>query len=397
MSPRLMIRAAGVGKRYTKYDDQPMLLTTMVRIRAATRRSTLWALRGLELEVERSERVGVIGRNGSGKSTLLGLLAGITAPTEGRVEVHGRVAPLVSVGVGFHPELTGRENVAVNGSILGLSREEIAARLDEIVAFAELENFIDTPVKFYSSGMYVRLGFSVAVHANPDVLLVDEILAVGDLAFQVRCYERMMAIRERGTTIVVVSHNLNAIRTICDRTLLLDAGRVVHDGDTHTAITRYHELLGTAHARADGDGVAVASIEGFAVCDTDGQPSGYLRAGRDAVVRLCIRFHQTVKDPLLALSINPAGGGAHLYSDHAPPDMLGSHAAGDMVECEVRLRPSLASGSYVFDAALLAPDRLTVHATAPPITVFVEGRDSVSGVADLDARFEVHPRSVAGH
>ena len=388
-----MISATGVGKRYTKYEDQPMLLTSALRLRASTRRSALWALRGVDLRVDPGESVGVIGRNGSGKSTLLAMLAGITAPTEGRVEVRGRVAPLVSVGVGFHPELTGRENVTVNGTILGMSRAEISARFDDIVAFAELEDFIDTPVKFYSSGMYVRLGFSVAIHADPEVLLVDEVLAVGDLAFQVRCYERMTAIRERGTTVVLVSHNLNAIRQMCDRALVLDSGRVVEDGSTQSAIILYHELLGMPRDGARGGDAQLASIEEFAVCDSAGEPTGYLSSGAEARVRLRIRCHQPLENPLLALNINPTAGGAHLYSDHAPPGLLGSYAAGDRIDCDVRVRLALATGSYTFDVALLAADRLTVHATARPITVFVEGRHSVSGVADLDARFEVHHRS----
>ena len=168
-----IIRLAGVGKRYLKYEDEPMLLTRALRLRHRTRRSQLWAVRDVSFELHPGDSVGVIGRNGSGKSTLLQMLAGVTSPTEGTITVGGRVAPLVSVGVGFHPELTGRENVYVNGTILGLSRAEIDARFDAMVEFSGIEAFIDTPVKFYSSGMYVRLGFAVAVEAIPDVLLVD--------------------------------------------------------------------------------------------------------------------------------------------------------------------------------------------------------------------------------
>src|SRR5438105_3898304 len=181
-----------------------MLVTAALQFRNRTRRSRLWAVRHVDLDVAPGECVGVIGRNGSGKSTLLQMIAGVTAPTEGSVAVHGRVAPLISVGVGFHPELTGRENVFVNGAILGMSRSTIEQRLDDIVEFSEIAAFIDTPVKFYSSGMAVRLGFSVAIYAHPEVLLVDEVLAVGDLSFQLKSYERMMEIRQSGTTILVV-------------------------------------------------------------------------------------------------------------------------------------------------------------------------------------------------
>ena len=162
---------------------------------------------------------------------MLRLLAGVTGPSRGRVKVRGRIAPLIAVGVGFHQELSGRENVHANGTILGLSRAEIDRRLPDIVDFAEIDDFIDTPVKFYSTGMYMRLGFAVSVIAEPDVLLVDEVLSVGDLAFQAKCLERMMEIRRAGTTIVIVSHNLGAIRRMCDRTIVLHAGRVRHDGD----------------------------------------------------------------------------------------------------------------------------------------------------------------------
>src|SRR5579875_711372 len=214
---RCAVELRGVGKRYTKYVDTPMLVTSALRLRAGHRRDRLWALRGVDLDVEDGESFGVIGRNGSGKSTLMMLVGGITAPTEGSLRVWGRVAPLISVGVGFHRELTGRENIYVNGTVLGLTRRQIDRRLDAIVDFAEVEQFIDTPVKFYSSGMFVRLGFAVAVHADPDVLIVDEVLAVGDLAFQVKCYERMNEIRSRGTTVVMVSHHLGAVRRMCER------------------------------------------------------------------------------------------------------------------------------------------------------------------------------------
>src|SRR5207302_5234688 len=195
-------------------------------------------------EVQSGECIGVIGRNGSGKSTLLQMVAGVTSPTEGTVRVRGRIAPLVSVGVGFHPELTGRENVYVNGTILGLTRAEIDRRFDSILDFSGIHAFIDTPVKFYSSGMFVRLGFAVAVEATPDVLLVDEVLAVGDVAFQLKCFRRMAEIREQGTTVVVVSHNLNAIRQLCDRALVLHDGTMRHDGDVDDGIGIYHSLLG---------------------------------------------------------------------------------------------------------------------------------------------------------
>jgi ABC-type polysaccharide/polyol phosphate transport system ATPase subunit len=230
------ILASAVGKRYVKFDDQAQLASRRARFRTRSRRTEHWALRHLDLQVAEGQTVGLIGRNGSGKSTLLRMLAGVTAPTEGRVAVRGRVAPLIAVGVGFHPELTGRENVYVNGSILGVPRRVIDARFDAIVDFADIETFIDTPVKFYSSGMFVRLGFGVSMFADPDVLLVDEVLAVGDFAFQLKCFDQMKLARENGTSIIVVSHALNAIRMLCEHTLLLDDGAMRYDRGGHRPV-----------------------------------------------------------------------------------------------------------------------------------------------------------------
>jgi len=188
------IAVDGAGKKYWKFEEQAMLLRSILPTGRA-RRSELWALRDVSFSLEQGETIGILGRNGSGKTTLLRLLAGVTRPSEGRVAVAGAVAPLISVGVGFRREMSGRENIYLNGMILGLSRQQVEERLDDIVAFAELDEFIDTPVKFYSSGMFLRLGFAVAVHTDPDVLLIDEVLAVGDAAFRAKCVERMRLIQ----------------------------------------------------------------------------------------------------------------------------------------------------------------------------------------------------------
>src|SRR5467141_1326859 len=185
-----------------------------------------WALRHVSFEVQQGEVVGIIGRNGAGKSTLLKILSRITDPTEGRVRIRGRVASLLEVGTGFHPELTGRENIYLNGAILGMSRAEIRAKFDEIVSFAEVEKFLDTPVKRYSSGMYVRLAFAVAAHLEPEILIVDEVLAVGDSQFQKKCLGKMSDVAGGGRTVLFVSHNIGAVRKLCSRTILLDSGKV---------------------------------------------------------------------------------------------------------------------------------------------------------------------------
>lgn len=200
-----------------------------------------WALKEIDFEVQQGDRVGIIGRNGAGKTTLLKLLSRITDPTTGRIELNGRVASLLEVGTGFHPELTGRENIFLNGAILGMKRKEIKRKFDEIVAFAEVEKFLDTPVKRYSSGMYVRLAFAVAAHLEPEILIVDEVLAVGDAAFQKKCLGKMEEVSTKdGRTVLFVSHNMNAVTRLCTRSILLENGGIILDGTTHEAVLQYY-------------------------------------------------------------------------------------------------------------------------------------------------------------
>ena len=203
-----------------------------------------WALKDVSFEVKRGDRVGIIGRNGAGKSTLLKILSRITEPTEGRISINGRVASLLEVGTGFHPELTGRENVFLNGAILGMSRVEIARKFDEIVAFAEVEKFLDTPVKRYSSGMYVRLAFAVAAHLEPEILIVDEVLAVGDAQFQKKCLGKMEDVSQEGRTVIFVSHNLGSIKALCDVGIVLHHGQIVHSGSIVEAVNVYNNKKG---------------------------------------------------------------------------------------------------------------------------------------------------------
>jgi len=200
---------------------------------------TVWALKDISFEVQPGEVIGVIGRNGAGKSTLLKILSRITYPTHGFAEIHGRIGSLLEVGTGFHPELTGRENIFLNGSILGMKKKEIAKKFDEIVDFAEVEKFIDTPVKRYSSGMYMRLAFAVAAHLEPEILLVDEVLAVGDAGFQKKCLGKMGEVARQGRTVLFVNHNMSAVLNLCERGILIDSGKVVFLGDSHSLVEKY--------------------------------------------------------------------------------------------------------------------------------------------------------------
>lgn len=198
-----------------------------------------WALKDISFDVKKGETLGIIGPNGSGKSTILKLIAGVMIPDEGKVATYGRIAPLIELGAGFHPELSGRENIYLNGSILGLKRSEVEIQYNDIVKFAELGDFIDTPVKHYSSGMYMRLGFSIAVHTNPDILLVDEILAVGDTNFQKKCFAKMKAFKKAGVSIVFVSHSLDAVKSFCDRVIYLQDATIRGDGKPGEIIEMY--------------------------------------------------------------------------------------------------------------------------------------------------------------
>jgi lipopolysaccharide transport system ATP-binding protein len=261
----LAIRVAGLGKQYrlgaagarAPYQTVREAVARVVRRpfrRAAGGGELFWALRDVSFDVTQGEVVGVIGRNGAGKSTLLKLLSRITEPTEGEADIYGRVGSLLEVGTGFHPELTGRENVFLNGAILGMARSEIARKFAEIVAFAEVEKFIDTPVKFYSSGMYMRLAFAVAAHLEPEILIVDEVLAVGDAQFQKKCLDKMSEVGAGGRTVLFVSHNMPAVTRLCGRALLLADGRVTADGDPVTVTGHYlhtGEVMPSKRAWAD--------------------------------------------------------------------------------------------------------------------------------------------------
>ena len=397
MNDDVVIRVEDVGKRYVRYEDTPMLVTAGLKFRNRSRRSELWALRHLDLEIERGTCIGVIGRNGSGKSTLLQMLAGVTDPTEGVVAVRGHVAPLISVGVGFHPELTGRENIYVNGTILGRTRRQIDERLDEIIDFAEIEGFIDTPVKFYSSGMAVKLGFAVAVHAQPEILLVDEVLAVGDLSFQLKSYDRMMQIRESGSTIVVVSHNLNAVRNLAERTVLLHLGEKRFEGDTAEAIAMYHDLMGEQRELDDilddgtprGDtapagGVRITSVD---VVEKGATSAAGISFGDVVTVRVGLTFERDIDAPVLGLAVRSDRGVVAYADDNRKHGGLGARRAGERIVVHIDFEARLVTGS--FSVAVSVADASGVLASSRPAGFFVHGRRLVHGIADLNAAFAV--------
>jgi ABC-type polysaccharide/polyol phosphate transport system ATPase subunit len=302
------------GRSFKVYPRESRRLKDVVVARGRSRPAEIVALRHVSFRVEPGSAVGLVGRNGSGKTTLLRLISGIIKPTSGRVDVGGRVGSLLELGAGFHPDLTGRENVFLNGSIHGLKRAYVREQLDEIVAFAGLEEFIDLPVRTYSSGMYMRLGFAIAAHIDADLLLLDEVFAVGDEQFQRKCFGKIFEFKQRGGTIVFVSHDASAVERLCDRAILLRDGSVEFDGPTHDAIVRYRQLLAGDRDPAERAaglnewGSGEARIDEVEVLGPEGQPREQLLAGESLAVRVRIVAREPLPAPRLSLELRDSSG-----------------------------------------------------------------------------------------
>jgi lipopolysaccharide transport system ATP-binding protein len=337
-----VIRAHNVGKKYLITHQQreryqalrdsltavsSNVLHWMLGRRSPNRlghvsREQFWALEGVGFEIARGERVGIIGRNGAGKSTLLKVLSRITEPTTGRVAIRGKVASLLEVGTGFHPELTGRENIFLNGAILGMTKGEIRRKFDDIVAFSEIEKFLDTPVKRYSSGMYVRLAFAVAAHLEPEILIVDEVLAVGDAAFQKKCLGRMGEVSSEGRTVIFVSHNMSAVRQLCDRAMVIDGGNKVFDGEVGDAISFYQNELLADGENSNNNPVSFPKssaglpvwIPSVGVHDVQGRYSTMVEYVDGFDVSFEVRIEETSKDYYSGLLIHDVYGNNLIFA-----------------------------------------------------------------------------------
>jgi lipopolysaccharide transport system ATP-binding protein len=325
----------------------------------------IWALKDISFDVNRGDRVGIIGRNGAGKSTLLKILSRITAPTEGEVRIRGRVGSLLEVGTGFHPELTGRENVFLNGAILGMKKPEIAKKMDEIISFAEVERFADTPVKRYSSGMHVRLAFSVAAHLEPEILVVDEVLAVGDIAFQKKCLNKMKGVSKRdGRTVIFVSHNLAAVASLCNRGIVLENGVMAFSGDSADAIVKYTEQMRIWDSLADqavSAGKTRVQLLSARLSDSRGKAVTSIHMGQEVNVEMRYIVRGKVKDVLVPNLHVKTEHGAYAFISNA-----GKMTTPEQGEYVARCRiPGnlLNQGIYTIGVAVTEQDCITIAVT----------------------------------
>jgi len=401
-----IVVARGISKAYRRLDS------TLARARAvlapdAPARDTFVALSPLDLMLQRGESLGIVGRNGSGKSTLLSVIAGVLVPTTGSVEVRGRLAALLELGSGFDPEFTGRENAYFNGALHGLSRAEMDARFERIEAFAEIGAFIDRPLKTYSSGMFVRLAFSVAIHIDPDVLIVDESLSVGDVFFQQKCFERLREMRVGGTSLLFVSHDGSAVQRFCDRAILLDRGHVVIEGVPRVVIDAYETQAlreeghrPDAHAPAETHLVVDDDIATWnAAILRDGVPAALTVGDQPFTVRISVTTRRAFEDPHLGFKIRDRLGvvvyECSTYSLRVP---VGPLAAGETLTADFTIARALGPGEYSFSiggadgaygdglfrhAFLFFPNAVKLQVLRPA------GRPGWSGIADLHATVSV--------
>jgi lipopolysaccharide transport system ATP-binding protein len=377
------VHVDGVSKRFRRQTVQPSTtlksaIVDFLRGRKVSESpSTFQALKDVTFAVPSGHTLGIIGRNGSGKSTLLKLLAGIYRPDYGKIVVHGKVGALLELGAGFHPEFSGRENILINGIVLGLSKREVRQRLDDIIRFAELEGFIDEPVKTYSVGMYMRLGFSVAVHADPDVLLVDEILAVGDEGFFQKCYDKLAAFRRRGKTIILVSHDLNTVSRWCDTVVWLENGSVQDQGMPQRVVDLYRQHVAAQEAEvAVGEHLRIAEevrqapevetanrwgsreveIVAVKMFHSSGQERYVYQSGESVRVVIHYRVHRPVPDTAFGIALMRSDG-LWCYGTNTAVEELLLPPLGEEGDVEVLLeRLDFVAGTYYFDVAVHALD-----------------------------------------
>lgn len=398
-----------VSKRYQIGRNLPSLRSILTGWRTRQPVAYHWALKDVSFELLPGQALGIIGPNGAGKTTILKTLSRVTLPTSGSVRISGRLAALIELGAGFHPDLTGRENIYLNGVILGMRKSEIKARFDRIVDFAGIGQYLDTPVKRYSSGMYARLGFSIAAHVDPEILMVDEVLSVGDYPFQMKCHARMDELRRNGTSLIFVSHNMEAVRQTCDRGLVMYHGEAIFQGTASEAVVAYSDAIRRAAREKElsvpsegglSERVMTfdAEIENVSLLNGQDLPVTVVLSGSRVRLAVDVQFHKDVSNPIFAFTVRTPNG--QLIYD-TTTDWMGlqtpSFSAGERCRVEYALDLHLLEGTYELGVDIAAADLTHYYDRLERAMVFaVEGSAGAKGLVNLGAEVAFHRPALAG-
>jgi lipopolysaccharide transport system ATP-binding protein len=395
------IEVQNVSKKY-RIGKAPLSLRSLVNFRNQ-KNQYHWAVKEVDFSLYPGQALGIIGPNGAGKTTILKLLSKVTFPSSGKINMNGRFSALIELGAGFHPELTGRENIFLNGTILGMRKQEIQSRFDEIVEFAGIGKYLDTPVKRYSSGMYARLGFSVAAHIDPDILLVDEVLAVGDMAFQKKCYDRMVDLIKKGTTLIFVSHNMRAIQKVCNECIVMYRGNPAFQGPTADATAKYSNILREAATTYNdigeniSDGIGQRIMTHAAVINNvellrENQQTAYtFESGESVSVRFQVDFHEESPHPIFACMIRtPDGQKVYDYTTEWAQITTPDFEANTSRQIEFKLKLNLAPGTYQLGVNMAYHDLSKYYDRIDRALDFVMTSNTGSrGITDLQAEFNI--------
>jgi len=397
-----------VIKKYRIGQWLPSIREALGRFSGGRAENYHMAVDNVSFALEPGEALGIIGPNGAGKTTILKLLSGVTYPTSGQINIQGRYSALIELGAGFHPDLTGRENIFLNGTILGMRRADIRNRFDQIVEFAGIGNFLDTPVKRYSSGMYARLGFSIAAHVDPDVLIVDEVLAVGDYSFQQRCHARMDELRAKGTALIFVSHDMDAVRRVCDRGLVMYRGKNIFQGSAAEAVVAYSDAVRRAArdlktTTAEG-GLAErvmsfdAEIEGVTLLGANGRPITVVQSGDSVTVGVDIKFHKDIEEPIFSFTIRTTDGRiVYDTTTRWKKIRTPNFVAGERCRVEYKLDLPLLEGEYDLGVDVISTDFSHYYDRLERAMGFwVKSADGAQGLVDLDAKVAFHRLALNG-
>ncbi|WP_052812696.1 ABC transporter ATP-binding protein [Desulfonatronum thioautotrophicum] len=393
------IEAENVGKRYyVQGMGQRTLFNTLTGAFRGSTKQEFWALRNLNFKIPKGKTVGVVGPNGSGKSTLLGLVAGTITPTEGELRTHGRISSLLELGAGFHPDLSGRENVYLNASILGIPRDYVQKRFDHIVDFAGLRDFIDTPVKHYSSGMYVRLGFAVAVEMDPDILLIDEVLAVGDAAFQMKCLDRVRQFQKKGKTLFLVSHALETVGEFCDEVMLIHDGQLLDQGDPSTVILSYLKsyMVRIGMLNVEEHGTRDVEIEEALLLDETGKETNIFQANQEMIVEVHYKAKKRIDQPVFGFNIK-TGNGIYVFGSNTQISKTSVESIDGRGVMRLRIAPlTLKKGNFFLSLSIHSWDHATqFHRREDWYPFIIRDASESPGLVHLNTEWHLEPENPA--